>query len=94
MGYYGFSPRGWLAGGRTLVLGLRSEWGDEAVVLDVPSGRLRHLHRYVDDVAADGALVGTQGGAEAPYTILVFHTSGGRPRVVARGDVCCADWNR
>ena len=93
-GYYGFSPLGWLAGWQELVLGLRSEWGDEAVVLHVPSGRLRHLHRYVDDVAADGALVGTQGGAEGPYTIIVFRTSGGRALVVARGSVCCADWNR
>ena len=93
-GYYGFSPLGWLADWKHLVLGVRSEWGNEAVVLHVPSGRLRHLHRYVEDVAADGALVGTQGGAESPYTIIVFHTSGGRTRVVAHGDVCCADWNR
>jgi hypothetical protein len=93
-GYYGLSPLGWLADWKHLVLGLRSEWGNEAVVLHVPSGRLRHLHRYVEDVASDGALVGTQGGAEGPYKILLFHASGGPARLVAYGDVCCADWNR
>jgi len=93
-GYYGFRPLGWFADRKHLVLGLSSEWGNEAVVLHVPSGRLRWQHRYVDDVAADGALVGTQGGAEGPYSIIVFHASGGRSRLVAHGDVCCADWNR
>jgi hypothetical protein len=93
-GFYGLSPLGWLADRKHLVLGLRSEWGEEAVLLHVPSGRLRHQHRYVDDVAADGALVGTQGGAEGPYTIIVFRASGGRSRLVAHGSVCCADWNR
>jgi Tol biopolymer transport system component len=93
-GYYGLSPLGWLADWKRLVLGLRSEWGNEAVVLHVPSGRLRWQHRYVDDVAADGALVGTQGGAEGPYSIVIFRASGGRSRLVAHGSVCCPDWNR
>jgi hypothetical protein len=93
-GYYGLGPLGWLAGWKRLVLGLRSEWGQEAVVLRVPSGRLRWQHRYVDDVAADGALVGTQGGAECPCGIIIFRASGGPSRLVAHGDVCCADWNR
>jgi hypothetical protein len=94
LGYYGFRPLGWLADWKRLVLGLSSEWGNEAVVLHVPSGRVRWQHRYVDDVAADGALVGTQGGAEGPYGIIIFRASGGRSRLVAHGDVCCADWNR
>jgi hypothetical protein len=93
-GYYGLSPLGWLAGWKRLVLGLRSEWGNEAVVLNVPRGRLRHQHRYVDDVAADGALVGTQGGAECPCGIIIFRAGGGPSRLVAHGSVCCADWNR
>jgi hypothetical protein len=94
LGYYGFRPLGWLADWKHLVLGLSSEWGNEAVVLHVPSGRLRWQHRYVDDVAADGALVGTQDGAEGPYSIIIFRASGGRSRLVAHGNVCCADWNR
>lgn len=93
-GYYGLSPLGWLADWKRLVLGVRSEWGMEAVVLHVPSGRLRWQHRFVDDVAADGALVGTQGGVEGPHSIIIFRASGGRPRLVAHGSVCCADWNR
>jgi Tol biopolymer transport system component len=93
-GYYGLSPLGWLADWKRLVLGVRSEWGNEAVVLHVPSGRLRWQHRFVDDVAADGTLVGTQGGAEGPYSILIFRASGGRSRLIAHGSVCCADWNR
>jgi hypothetical protein len=93
-GYYGFSALGWLGDWKHLVLGVRSEWGNEAVVLHVPSGRLLWQHRYVDDVAADGALVGTQGGAEGPYSIIIFRASGGRSRLVAHGSVCCADWNR
>jgi hypothetical protein len=40
-GYYGLYPLGWLADWKRLVLGLRSEWGSEAVVLHVPSGRAR-----------------------------------------------------
>ena len=93
-GYYGLSPLGRLADWKRLVLGLRSEWGNEAVVLHVRSGRLRWQHRYVDDIAADGALVGTQGGAECPCGIIIFRASGGPSRLVAHGDVCCADWNR
>jgi hypothetical protein len=94
-GFYGFSPVGWVTGGKELVLGLRSEWGSEAVVLQVGSGRLRRLHEYVDDVSADGRyLVGTQGGAEGPYTITIVPTAGGHSRLVARGSVCCVDWNR
>jgi hypothetical protein len=93
-GYYGLSPLGWLADWKRLVLGVRSEWGMEAIVLHVPRGRLRWQHRFVDDVAADGALVGTQGGVEGPHSIIIFRASGGRPRLVAHGSVCCADWNR
>src|SRR2546423_9288608 len=53
-GYYGFSPLGWVTGGKELVLGLRTEWGSEGVVLSVERGRLRRLHQYVDDVSAAG----------------------------------------
>jgi hypothetical protein len=93
-GYYGLSPLGWLADWKRLVLGLRSEWGNDAVLLNVPKGRLRWQHRFVDDVAADGALVGTQGGAECPCGIIIFRAGGGPSKLVAHGHVCCVDWNR
>jgi Tol biopolymer transport system component len=91
-GYYGLSPYAWLGPDR-LVVGLRNEWGDDAALLE--RGRIRRLGIQLEGASRDGRfLVGTQGGAEWPLTIAIGSIDGGQPRVVARGRVCCADWNR
>ena len=91
-GYYGYRPYAWLADGR-LVVGIRSEWGDEAAL--VRGRSLRRLGPYVEDVSRDGRFfVGTLGGANGPYEIGIGHIGSRNARVVARGNVCCPDWNR
>lgn len=94
-GYYGLRPYAWFPGGRKLVAGIRTEWGDEAAVIDVAARSIRRLNVFVEDVSADARFViGTQGGAEFPFTVAIASTSGARPRVIAQGRVCCAGWNR
>jgi Tol biopolymer transport system component len=93
-GVYGLRPYGRLRDGR-LLIGIRSEWGDIAAVLDPATRRIRSLEAHLDDVSRDGRFVlGLQGGAEGPFDIAIVRVSDGRRRVVARGAVCCPDWNR
>jgi len=104
-GYYGLQPVAWLGRGRLLV-GVRSEWGNEGATLDIARKRLRRLelctgqgtHRgcrvyYVDKASHDGRLVVGDGGNEK-ITISIIQVSDGRPIFTLRGDVCCPDWNR
>jgi hypothetical protein len=94
LGYYGLTPDRWL-GEQRLVTLLWNEWGAEAVTLDLTTRTLRRRRMFVDDVSRDGRwIVGTQGGAEFPYTILLARLDGGTTRTIAHGQVCCADWNR
>jgi hypothetical protein len=89
-GPYGLEPVAWSS--RGLVIGVRTEWGVDAALLR--NGRIRELGLQVDRASRDGNyLVGAQGGAEFPFTIAIASV-GGKPRTVARGRVCCPDWNR
>jgi hypothetical protein len=92
LGYYGLVPYAWLDPDR-LVIGIHNEWGDDAAVL--VGGRIRRMGMNVDATSRDGRwLVGTGGGAEFPYMISIGSVGGGKPREIARGRVCCPDWNR
>ena len=93
-GYYGLSPVAWLPNGR-LLAALSAEFRNEAVVIDVRTGLLRRLGVPVDTVSRDGRwILGTASGAEYPFSILIAPVGGGPDRTIARGKVCCADWNR
>jgi hypothetical protein len=92
LGYYGLVPYAWLDRDR-LVIGIHNEWGDDAAVLE--RGTIRRIGMNVDATSGDGRrLVGTGGGAEFPYMISIGSVDGGKPREIARGRVCCPDWNR
>jgi hypothetical protein len=104
-GYYGLQPVAWLNGGDLLV-GVRTEWGNEAAVLDTRTRQLRRLllHSgkaprrsaqafYVDEASRDGRLALGAGGNEK-VTISIIRVSDGRPTFTVRGAVCCPDWNR
>jgi hypothetical protein len=90
-GYYGYRPYAWLPGER-LLIGLRNEWGDDAAILD--GRRVTELHQQIDEPSHDGRFfVGAQGGAEFPFTIAIVRV-GGAAKTIARGRVCCPNWNR
>ena len=104
-GYYGLQPVAWLGNG-SLLVGVRSEWGNEAATLDIASKRLRRIrlypgkgeHRaravfYVGEVSRDRRLALGSGGNEKE-TISIIRVSDGRPIFTLRGYVCCPDWNR
>jgi len=93
-GYYGLNPVAWLPDGR-LLAAISMEFRNEAVVVDVRTGRLRRLRVPVDTVSRDGRwILGTASSAEYPFSILIAPLGGGPNRTIARGKVCCADWNR
>jgi Tol biopolymer transport system component len=94
-GLYGYDAIAWTPDGRTLLGGIASEWGGEAVRVDVATGRIRRLRGYALGLSRDGRFALTREGAsEGPQTILAVPLAGGRPHVLARGDVCCPSWNR
>jgi hypothetical protein len=94
-GEYGLSPVAWLSGGRRLLASIDNEFGNEAAVVDVRTGKIRRLGAPVAAVSRDGRwIVGQSAGAELPYSIVIAPVDGGRPRTVAHGAVCCPDWNR
>ena len=104
-GYYGLRPYAWMSGERSLVIGIRSEWGDETATLDAGTGKITRVDldrrprarapAYVDDVSRDGRyVVGAACGAELPCSILIAPVRGGRHRLVAHGRVGSPDWNR
>ncbi len=103
-GYYGLEPVAWLPGDGLLV-GVRSERGDEAARLD-RSGRLlgfrlttgKGRHRvvrpfYVDEASRDGRFAVGSGGGERAL-LAIIRVSDGRPLFTLGGAVCCPDWNR
>jgi tricorn protease-like protein len=91
-GFYGLQPIAWLKSDRLLV-GVRTEWGNEAAVLETSTTRLRRLGLYGDELSRDGRLVLGSGGNEQ-ITISIMRVSDGRRLFVLRGSVCCPDWNR
>lgn len=105
-GFYGLQPVAWL-GSEALLVGVRSEWGNEPATLRVATGTLRRLapvcarhagHRacsayYVDKVSRDRRFALGSGGNEK-ITISIIRLSDGRPTFTLRGYVCCPDWNQ
>jgi hypothetical protein len=93
--YYGFDPIEWTPGERVLLGGLASEWGDEAIRVDVATGAYKKLSGYALDLSHDGrvALVDS-GGSEGPQTIAAVALAGGHREVLAHGDVAFPSWNR
>ena len=95
-GYTGLDPVAWAPDGRVLLAGLASEDSLEALRVEAATRRFRRLRGYAMDLSRDGrfALV-QEGGSETPQTILSAPVAaGGRPQVLARGNVCCPSWNR
>jgi len=94
-GYYGFDPIEWTPNERVLLAGLASEWGAEAIRVDVATGAFRKLSGYALDLSRDGriALVDS-GGSEGPQTIAAVALADGRRHVLAHGDVAFPSWNR
>jgi Tol biopolymer transport system component len=94
-GYYGFDPIEWAPDERVLLAGLASEWGAEAIRIDVATGAFRKLSGYAVDLSRNGrfALVDS-GGSEGPQTIAAVALADGRRHVLAHGDVAFPSWNR
>jgi hypothetical protein len=94
-GYYGFDPIEWTPDERVLLAGLASEWGAEAIRVEVGGGALRKLSGYALDLSRDGrvALVDS-GGTEGPHEIAAVAIADGRRRLLAHGDVAFPSWNR
>jgi Tol biopolymer transport system component len=91
-GYYGLRPY-YREGERTIV-GVRSEWGDVASVLP-RDGSVRLLNAYLGHVSRDGRYVlGVQGGAEFPFTVVIAPVDGGKPKTIASGEITWEHWNR
>jgi len=91
-GYYGLQPVVWLPGGRLLV-GVRTEWGNEAAVLEPSTSRIRRIGQYVDEVSRDSRFIlGSQDGERT--TLAIVRIADGRQTFVTRGYLCCPDWNR
>ena len=94
-GYYGFDAIGWTPDERTLLAGLATEWGAEAIRVDVATGAYRRLSGYALDLSRDGLFALVQsGGVEPPQTRASVRLADGRRRVLARGDVAFPSWNR
>jgi len=94
-GYYGFDPLEWTPDERELLAGLASEWGAEAIRVDIATGAFRKLSGYALDLSRDGrvALVDS-GGSEGPQTIAAVALADGSRHVLAHGDVAFPSWNR
>jgi hypothetical protein len=91
LGFYGFQPRDWLDDSHVLI-GLRSESGNEGAVLDTAGKKLRRLNVFADEASSDGRFSVGSGGA--PEIVLsIVRLSDGK-RVFVRRTVCCPDWNR
>lgn len=92
---YGFYPVRWKPDERELLAGLLNEWGEEAIRLDVATGRFERLGGYALDLSRDGrvALL-TSGGAECPCAISSYTLDTHRRHLLARGGILDADWNR
>ncbi|TMM35278.1 MAG: hypothetical protein E6F93_00725 [Actinobacteria bacterium] len=104
-GFYGLQPVAWFGSGDLLV-GVRTEWGNEAAILNPRTRQLRRLmlhsanvprhsreRYYVDKVSRDGRLALGAGGDEK-ITISIVRIGDGRPIFIIRGSVWGPDWNR
>jgi hypothetical protein len=90
-GFYGLQPLAWL-GKERLLVGLRSEWGTRAAVLDTKSHRLRRFDDYAELASSDGRFYAGSGGAEG--VALSIRRIGDGHQVLQRKNACCPSWNR
>jgi Tol biopolymer transport system component len=94
-GYYGLDPIDWTPDGRMLLAGLASEWGPEAIRVNVRTGTFRKLSGYALNLSRDGRLaLVDSGGSEGPQTIAAVALADGQRHVLAHGDVAFPSWNR
>lgn len=104
-GYYGLRPHGRVTARPVLLVGVRTEWGDELALLDLRTRRIRkpdldprprfRRNMYVDHVSRDGRYVlATACGAAGPCTISIYSVLRHRARHVVTGRVGDAHWNR
>lgn len=91
LGYYGLLPVAWLTKDELLV-GVRSDAGNQAGVLDTRNRRLRRFGDYVAEPSRDGRFIVGSGGDQT-ISVTITRTQDGR-RVFAVQDACCPDWNR
>jgi len=78
-GYYGFDPIEWTPDENVLLAGLASEWGPEAIRVDVATGVFRKLSGYALDLSRDGRFgLVDSGGSEGPQTIAAVTLADGR----------------
>jgi len=91
LGFYGFQPVGWLDE-QHLLIGLRSEFGTKAAVLDTKSRRLRQFDDYAEHASSDGRFYVGSGGDEG--VALTIRRVGDGHRMLRRQDACCPSWNR
>jgi hypothetical protein len=90
-GFYGLQPLAWL-GEERLLVGLRSEWGTKAAVLDTKSHRLRRFDDYAELASSDGRFYAGSGGDEG--VALFIRRIGDGHQVLLRKNACCPSWNR
>jgi len=91
LGFYGLQPVGWLDK-QHLLIGLRSEFGTKAAVLDTKSRRLRQFDDYAEHPSSDGRFYVGSGGDEG--VALTIRRVGDGHRVLRRQNACCPSWNR
>lgn len=91
LGLFGLQPIGWLDKQRLLV-GLRSEYGTKAAVLDTKSRRMRQFNDYAEHASSDGRYyVGSGGDTGVALTIRRIEDG---HRMLRRQNACCPSWNR
>jgi hypothetical protein len=90
-GLYGLQPLAWLDDSHVLV-GIRSDGGNQGAVLDTKSGKLRRLPDYADEASGDGHFVVGSGNDTYGVHLAIVGVDG--KRVFTRRDACCPDWNR
>jgi hypothetical protein len=91
LGFYGLQPIGWL-GKQRLLVGLRSEFGTKAGVLDTKSRRMRQFDDYAEHVSSDGRYYVGSGGDEG-VALTIRRVDDGH-RMLRRQNACCPSWNR
>jgi hypothetical protein len=91
LGLFGLQPIGWLDKQRLLV-GLRSEYGTKAAVLDTKTRKMRQFNDYAEHASSDGRYyVGSGGDTGVALTIRRIEDG---HRLLRRQNACCPSWNR
>ena len=88
---YGFQPLAWLDD-RRILIGLRSEYGNKAAVLDTKTRRLRQFSDYAEHASSDGRYYVGSGG-DTGVALTIRRVDDGQ-RMLRRQNACCPSWNR